>query len=81
MGRGRQKAKQTKVARALKYDTGSTDLGALQAELAAARTDSDIPEPDYSAWIEEDDDDENEIDTADESGQAAKPETDENPTR
>jgi hypothetical protein len=69
MGRGRQKAKQAKVARALKYDTGSTDLTALQAELAAARTDSDIPEPDYSAWIEEDEEDE------------THSETDENPDR
>lgn len=34
MGRGRAKAKQTKVARDLKYNTGHTDLSALQAELA-----------------------------------------------
>lgn len=34
MGRGRAKAKQTKVARDLKYNTGHTDLGALQAELS-----------------------------------------------
>ena len=36
MGRGRAKAKQTKVARDLKYNTGHTDLGKLQAELAGA---------------------------------------------
>ncbi len=36
MGRGRAKAKQTKVARELKYNTGNTDLSALQAELAGA---------------------------------------------
>jgi hypothetical protein len=63
MGRGRQKAKQAKVARALKYDTVSTDLTALQAELAAARSDSDIPEGDYSAWIEEEDEDDEATDT------------------
>lgn len=65
MGRGRQKAKQAKVARALKYDTGNTDLDALQAELAASRSDGDGGaendlEGDYSAWIEADDEDENE---------------------
>ncbi len=34
MGRGRAKAKQTKVARELKYSTPSTDLEALQRELS-----------------------------------------------
>jgi hypothetical protein len=34
MGRGRAKAKQQKVARALKYSTRDTDLTALQRELA-----------------------------------------------
>ncbi|PWJ47836.1 Protein of unknown function [Quadrisphaera granulorum] len=33
MGRGRQKAKQTKVARELKYFSPDTDLNALQREL------------------------------------------------
>ncbi len=33
MGRGRAKAKQTKVARELKYRTHETDFGALQREL------------------------------------------------
>ncbi len=33
MGRGRAKAKQTKVARDLKYRTHETDLSALAAEL------------------------------------------------
>ncbi len=33
MGRGRAKAKQTKVARDLKYQTHSTDFGALAREL------------------------------------------------
>ena len=37
MGRGRAKAKQTKVARQLKYSSGGTDLERLQAELAAER--------------------------------------------
>lgn len=34
MGRGRQKAKQTKVARQLKYFSPETDYDALQRELA-----------------------------------------------
>lgn len=34
MGRGRQKAKHTKVARELKYNTPNTDLDALARELA-----------------------------------------------
>ena len=34
MGRGRQKAKHTKVARDLKYYSPNTDLSALEKELA-----------------------------------------------
>ena len=34
MGRGRAKAKQTKVARELKYSSPATDLEALQRELS-----------------------------------------------
>ena len=40
MGRGRAKAKQTKVARDLKYRSHETDFGALQRELHG---DSDSP--------------------------------------
>ena len=36
MGRGRAKAKQTKVARELKYSSPQTDFGQLQRELAGA---------------------------------------------
>ena len=66
MGRGRQKAKQAKVARELKYNGGSTDFDALQAELSATRTTSTHPtaedeiEPDYSAWIDDEDEDDEE---------------------
>jgi hypothetical protein len=35
MGRGRAKAKQTKVARELKYQTLATDFSALQRELGS----------------------------------------------
>jgi hypothetical protein len=37
MGRGRAKAKQTKVARELKYSSQGTDLDALRAELSGAQ--------------------------------------------
>ena len=53
MGRGRAKAKQTKVARELKYSSHSTDFAALQRELAGV---PDAPEVD-SEDDEEDDDD------------------------
>ena len=43
MGRGRQKAKQTKVARKLKYYSPETDYDALQRELAAERGEVDSP--------------------------------------
>jgi hypothetical protein len=58
MGRGRAKAKQTKVARELKYNSGGTDLERLKAELAggapgplsSAPVDSDV-----DADVEDDD--------------------------
>jgi hypothetical protein len=50
MGRGRAKAKQTKVARELKYSSGSLDPDRLKAELAGAP-----PAPSTSA-VDVDDD-------------------------
>ena len=41
MGRGRAKAKQTKVARELKYSYHGTDLEALQRELSGSSTSSE----------------------------------------
>ncbi|WP_406269794.1 DUF3073 domain-containing protein [Nocardia sp. NBC_00881] len=38
MGRGRAKAKQTKVARELKYSSPSTDFTSLQRELSGSPT-------------------------------------------
>ena len=38
MGRGRAKAKQTKVARELKYSTPQTDFDALQRELSGTQS-------------------------------------------
>jgi hypothetical protein len=39
MGRGRAKAKQTKVARELKYSSHDTDFDALQRELSSSSSD------------------------------------------
>ncbi|HEV7908806.1 MAG TPA: DUF3073 domain-containing protein [Pseudonocardiaceae bacterium] len=38
MGRGRAKAKQTKVARELKYSSHNTDFEALQRELSSGES-------------------------------------------
>ncbi|HVF21258.1 MAG TPA: DUF3073 domain-containing protein [Mycobacteriales bacterium] len=65
MGRGRAKAKQTKVARELKYTTTGTDLDRLRAELAADST--RVASPEEAAALAEDDlleDDEDEDDPA-----------------
>ncbi len=59
MGRGRAKAKQTKVARQLKYYTPDTDLSALERELHRAsetdrgdtsHVDEDDLDDDYGKW-------------------------------
>jgi hypothetical protein len=68
MGRGRAKAKQTKVARELKYSSGNTDLSKLQAELTgggyhppvvpAVVDDEDDDDDLYSKYLDDEDDDE-----------------------
>lgn len=56
MGRGRQKAKQTKVARKLKYFSPDTDLDALQRELSSSDSHSyDEYEDDDDQMAEDDD--------------------------
>ena len=61
MGRGRAKAKQTKVARELKYHSPNTDLAALQRELAGSgKSDEDFEEYDeYPEDADDEDDDDN----------------------
>ncbi|MBL7487803.1 DUF3073 domain-containing protein [Frankia sp. AgB1.9] len=70
MGRGRAKAKQTKVARELKYNSPNMDLDRLKADLGvngtttrSSTTESDDPNADdeydddeYSAYLADDDD-------------------------
>ncbi|MCK1822700.1 DUF3073 domain-containing protein [Streptomyces sp. XM83C] len=55
MGRGRAKAKQTKVARQLKYNSGGTDLARLAEELGAS-TSNQSPNGDRFEDDEHDDD-------------------------
>ena len=67
MGRGRAKAKQTRVARELKYSSPNTDLSALQRELAGspstytsppAAKDDDEDDDEYAdRWADDDSDD------------------------
>ena len=74
MGRGRAKAKQTKVARALKYGGPQTDFDRLQAELATGEhheidgaeeveinepIEDDLYDP-YAKYYDEDEDEESE---------------------
>jgi DUF3073 family protein len=61
MGRGRAKAKQTRVARELKYSSPNTDLTALQRELAGqpssfpARAGTDDDDDSGDHWSPDDD--------------------------
>jgi hypothetical protein len=56
MGRGRAKAKQTKVARELKYSSPQTDFERLQRELSGAPDDglNGAGEPADDGWADED---------------------------
>jgi Protein of unknown function (DUF3073) len=56
MGRGRAKAKQTRVARELKYHSPNTDLAALQRELAGTPK-SDDTDDGYDEYDDGDDED------------------------
>jgi hypothetical protein len=57
MGRGRAKAKQTKVARELKYHSPNTDLAALQRELGGSgKSDHDVDD-DQKECVDDDDED------------------------
>ncbi|MCB0917599.1 MAG: DUF3073 domain-containing protein [Actinobacteria bacterium] len=64
MGRGRAKAKQTKVARKLKYSGPDTDLGALEDELTGRSREADVEEQEeveddpYAQYAERYNDDE-----------------------
>jgi len=55
MGRGRQKAKHTKVARELKYFSPDTNLTALERELAAKENEQYVDK--WADQFEDEDDD------------------------
>ena len=57
MGRGRAKAKQTKVARELKYYSPDTDLRALERELHGNSDNQQRSGSDDRSWDEDDGDD------------------------
>ena len=65
MGRGRAKAKQTKVARELKYHSPNTDLAALQRELAGSGGKSREELDNYGEYLDDDSDDEDDEDESD----------------
>lgn len=81
MGRGRAKAKQTKVARQLKYSSGGTDLSRLANELGASPSsqppnaepfeDDDEEDDPYAQYADQynDDDDEDQDDQSGPSSQ------------
>ena len=52
MGRGRAKAKQTKVARELKYRSFATDFSSLERELRSGSESHEVP-PAYADLVEE----------------------------
>ncbi|MFF3061392.1 DUF3073 domain-containing protein [Streptomyces sp. NPDC057909] len=79
MGRGRAKAKQTKVARQLKYSSGGTDLSRLANELGASPSsqppnaepfeDDDEEDDPYAQYADLYNDDEDEDDQSGPSSQ------------
>jgi hypothetical protein len=56
MGRGRQKAKHTKVARELKYFSPDTNYGALEKELSTPHTEGDQYVDKWADEVEEEPD-------------------------
>ena len=68
MGRGRQKAKHTKVARELKYFSPNTDYTALERELTGSKHDEYNEEA--SKWSEYAADDDDTYVTGDEQQRA-----------
>ncbi|MEV3853009.1 DUF3073 domain-containing protein [Streptomyces sp. NPDC050095] len=84
MGRGRAKAKQTKVARQLKYSSGGTDLSRLANELGASTSNPVSNQPPNGEPFDDDDEeddpyaryadmyDDGEDDDSDESGPSSQ---------
>jgi hypothetical protein len=64
MGRGRAKAKQTRVARELKYHSPNTDLAALQRELGGSSRKSDDDVDEYGEYADDEDENDGEAGTS-----------------
>jgi hypothetical protein len=67
MGRGRQKAKHTKVARDLKYFSPNTDLSALEKELATESEGEEFVDKWADLYPDEDDTAEGEAEDSEDS--------------
>ena len=86
MGRGRAKAKQTKVARQLKYSGGGTDLDRLRSELGVGDSrrngaeDHDLDER-YAAWADQDEDEDDEEEEDEEDDVPYRPQGSSNGSR
>jgi hypothetical protein len=78
MGRGRAKAKQTRVARQLKYSGGATDLDRLRSELGVGDSrrngaeEHDLDER-YATWADQDDEDDEEAEEDEEDESPYRP--------
>ena len=70
MGRGRQKAKNTKVARELKYFSPNTDLEALQREIGTGESESDEYEDKWADLYDDEDEDSAEEAEGEDGGEA-----------
>ncbi|MFM6971241.1 MAG: DUF3073 domain-containing protein [Rhodoluna sp.] len=66
MGRGRQKAKHTKVARELKYFSPSTDLSALEKEIGHPTDEADEYVDKWADMYQDEDSNEDEQASAEE---------------
>ena len=75
MGRGRAKAKQTRVARELKYHSPNTDLAALQRELSGGNARSGPVDDEYDEYAADDDDEGDDLDddTGDDNDDGSRP--------
>ena len=69
MGRGRQKAKNTKVARELKYFSPNTDLDALQKEIGSSESEDQYEDKWADLYGDEDSEDDESEDEKDEESE------------
>ena len=73
MGRGRAKAKQTRVARELKYHSPNTDLAALQRELSGGESRSGPVDDEFDEYAADDDEGDDLDDPGDDYDDGSQP--------